>query len=289
MKPIIMLMSLSLVSPLTAQTPPAQTQRSPQQRLLEALQANRLSITMSDGRPAGPGWDFLVREARDARFTLLGEEHGVAETAQLSAALFTALRASGYSRIAVELSPPIASDLEAAARRSGLAGIVDLLSTPGIFTFYNMREEVQFLADVMKAAPTNERVLWGFDREIFSDRYLIAKLESKVPVAAREAFARLKQAEANAWAQYDRNPSGDNLFLLSGDPGVVTAVRNAWRNPDAESDAILRTLEESLAIEAAERTGGVWPYMQRRTKWMRDNFAAIVRDGRRANRRPRLC
>ena len=268
----IVLLSLGPVSSLTAQT-------ASQTRLLEALQGNRLAITMTLGRPAGPGWDFLVREAGDARFTLIGEEHGVAETAQLSAALFAALRPSGYSRLAVELSPPIAKDVEAAARRNGLQGIVDFLGTPGVFTFYNMREETQFLADVIKAAPTNERTLWGFDREIFSDRYLVARLETKVPASAREPFARLKEAQVNAWAKYDRAPSGDNLFLLSGDPALVTAVRSAWRNADAESDAILRTLEESLAIEAAENAGGIWPYMQRRTKWMRDNVAALLKDG----------
>lgn len=49
---------------------------------------------MTDG-PAGRGSDWLVQEARDARFTLIGEEHGVVETAQLSAALFNALRTSG--------------------------------------------------------------------------------------------------------------------------------------------------------------------------------------------------
>ncbi len=73
-----------------------QTPRSPAARLLEALQGNRLPLTMSDA-PAGRGWDWLVREARDARFTLIGEEHGVVETAQFSAALFNALRGAGYS------------------------------------------------------------------------------------------------------------------------------------------------------------------------------------------------
>src|SRR5687767_12186800 len=150
-------------------TPHAQSQTvaGPQARLLEALQRNRLPLTMSDGRPAGPGWDWLVREVRDARFTLIGEEHGVAETAQLAAALFTAVRGSGYSRFAIELSPIIAQDIEAAGRRNGLQGIVDFLAAPGTFTFYNMREEAQFLADVINAAPRNERVLWGLDREIF--------------------------------------------------------------------------------------------------------------------------
>ena len=156
---------------------------------------------MSDG-PAGRGWDWLVQEARDARFTLIGEEHGVAETAQFSAALFNALRGSGYNRIAVEVSPVIAQDIEAAARRSGLQGIVDFLTAPGTWTFYNLREEAQFLADVIKAAPKSERVLWGFDREIFSDRYLISKLEPKVPQRAREAFTRLKETSTNAWALF---------------------------------------------------------------------------------------
>src|ERR1041385_4628110 len=87
----------------------AQTSATPQARLLDALRVNRLPLTMSDG-PAGRGWDWLVQQARDARFTLIGEEHGVAETAQFSAALFNALRGSGYRHMAVELSPVIAPE-----------------------------------------------------------------------------------------------------------------------------------------------------------------------------------
>src|ERR1051325_7953601 len=113
---------------------PAKPPLSPPARLLGALQRNRLPLTMSDG-PSGRGWDWLIQEARNARFTLIGEEHGVAETAQFSAALFNALRGSGYSRMAVELSPIIAQDIEAAARRNGLQGILDFLAAPGTWTF----------------------------------------------------------------------------------------------------------------------------------------------------------
>ena len=141
---------------------------------------------MSDG-PARRGWDWLVQEARDARFTLIGEEHGVAETAQLSAALFKALRGSGYSRMAIELSPIIARDIEAAARRNGLQGILDFFAAPDTWSPMYLREEAQFLASVINAAPKGERVLWGFDREIFSDRYLISRLEPRVPRRARES------------------------------------------------------------------------------------------------------
>ncbi|HKG60770.1 MAG TPA: hypothetical protein VKB05_13505 [Pyrinomonadaceae bacterium] len=79
-------------------TPRAQYQDpgSGSARLLAALQENRFPLTMTD-RPGGGGWDWLVQQARDARFTLIGEEHGVAETAKLSAVLFNALRGSGYS------------------------------------------------------------------------------------------------------------------------------------------------------------------------------------------------
>ena len=106
-----------------------QSQPSPQARLLAALKANRLSITMGE-TPAGRGWDWLVQHARDARFTLIGEEHGVAETAQLTAALFKALRGSGYTRMAIEVSPMIAQDIEAAARRNGLRGILEFYAGP---------------------------------------------------------------------------------------------------------------------------------------------------------------
>jgi hypothetical protein len=268
-----MLLTLCLI----ATTASAQAAQPPQAPLLQALQQNRLSLTMTDGRPAGPGWDFLVGAAKNARFTLIGEEHGVAETAQLAAALFSALRGSGYSRVAVELSPPIAQDVEAAARRNGQQGIEDFLKTPNVFTFYNLHEEARFLADVVQTAPKNQRVLFGFDREIFNDRYLISKLEPKVPPSALSAFARVKEASTTAWAQNARTGNPDDMFILAADSGLISALRAAWPKPDPESDAVLGSLEASLAVETQERTGGVWPYMERRARLGRDNFAALVR------------
>src|SRR5688572_18115091 len=225
----------AVATPPAAQSPAIDARAA---RLLAALQGNRLVLTMSDSVPAGPGWDWLVREARGARFTLIGEEHGVAETTLFSSALFNTLRGSGYGRMAIELSPPIAEDIEAAARRNGLKGIVEFLTNPGVFTFYNLREEAKFLADVIQAASRNERVLWGLDREIFSDRYLISRLEDRVPQRALEAFTRLKQASANALARFDQTRNPDDLFLLSEDPALVSAVRAAWPDPDHQSELI---------------------------------------------------
>jgi hypothetical protein len=260
-----------------AAPPPAQQQTTPQARLLEALQRNRLPITMGDAL-AGRGWDWLVQEARDARFTLIGEEHGVAETAQLSAALFNALRGSGYSRMAIELSPIIAQDIETAARRNGFQGILNFYAEPNTWSPMYLREEAQFLASVINGAPKNERVLWGFDREIFSDRYLISRLEPRVPRRAKQSFTRLKDASTNSWANREKNPGPP--FLFTQDPALVSAVRADWPNPDRESDTILRTLEESLAINAVARTGTAWDSSERRAQWMRNAFASRLKEER---------
>ena len=262
-----------------------QSQGTPQTRLLEALRGNRLPITMTDG-PAGRGWDWLVKQARDAHFTLIGEEHGVAETAQLSAALFRSLRSSGYSRMAIELSPIIAQDIETAAKRGGLQGILNFFARPDTWSPMYLREEAQFLAAVIDASPRNERVLWGLDREIFSDRYLISRLEARVPQRAKASFTRLKDASTNAFARQQQNPGPP--FLFSDEPAVVSAVRAAWPDPDRESDMILRTLEESLAINAVARTGTAWDSSDRRAQWKRDNFAALLRNASRRGSPPKV-
>jgi hypothetical protein len=235
---------------------------------------------MSDGDgPAGRGWDWLLEKARDARFTLIGEEHGVAETARLSAALFKALRGSGYTRMAIELSPIIAQDIEAAARRNGLQGIMDFVARPDTWSPMYLREEAQFLSAVINSTRTNERVLWGLDREIFSDRYLISRLEPRVPRRAKESFTRLKEASTNAYALQQQN-QGPPFLFSSQDPAVVSAVRASWPNPDRESDTILRTLEESLAINAVARTGTAWDSSERRAQWMRNALAERLREER---------
>ena len=282
---LLLASALSLLARKSAFTqvaapPLAQQQTTPQARLLEALQKNRLPLTMSDGGvPAGRGWDWLVEKARDARFTLIGEEHGVAETAQLSAALFKALRGSGYSRMAIELSPIIAQDIETAARRNGLQGILDFFARPDTWSPMYLREEAQFLASVVSTAPKGEGVLWGFDREIFSDRYLISRLEPKVPPRAKESFTRLKEASTNAWARQQQN-SGPPFLFSGQDPAIVSAVQAAWPNPDRVSDTILGTLEESLAINAVAQTGTAWDSSERRAQWMRNAFAERLREER---------
>jgi len=103
--------------------------------------------------------------------------------------------------MAIELSPLIAQDVETAARRNGLQGILNFFGRPDVFTPMSLREEAQLMASVVNAAPKGERVLWGIDRELFNDRYLISRLQPRVPANARTPFARLKEASRNAYEQ----------------------------------------------------------------------------------------
>ncbi|MFL6244922.1 MAG: hypothetical protein ACJ74H_02775 [Thermoanaerobaculia bacterium] len=249
------------------------------ERLAAALLKNRLPLTLEDGHPGGPGWNFLLNETREAHYTLIGEEHGVAETAQLSAALYKALRPSGYSRLAVELSPAIAADIELTLRRDGIRGIERFLAMPGTWgVLYSLREESAFLADVVAATPGSS-VLWGLDYEIFADRYLISKLLRKAPVSAKEPLSRLQNASNAAWEK-------QVPFSVSGaDPALVKSVRAAWAKPDSESDAILRTLEETLAING---TRGRLLSLQRRVAFTRGNFAQYLREEKRRGKTPKV-
>ena len=150
----------------------------------------------------------------------------------------------------------------------------------------SLREEAQLMASVVNAAPKGERVLWGIDRELFNDRYLISRLQPRVPANARTPFARLKEASRNAYEQNRKNPGLP--FLFSQDPALVTAVQAAWPNPDRDSDIILRTLEESLAINAVARTGTAWDSAERRAQWMRNSFAALLKADRNRESAPKV-
>jgi hypothetical protein len=64
--------------------------------------------------------------------------------------------------MAIEVSPIIAQDIEAAARRNGFQGIVEFFACPDTWSPFYLREEAQFIADVIKAAPK----IHGYDAAV---------------------------------------------------------------------------------------------------------------------------
>lgn len=269
---------------LAADAPP-----SVSDRLTAAATENRLTIDFDGGRFSGPGWERLLAEGRAAQFLMLGEDHGIAENPKLAAALFAALEPAGYSKLAIEVSPPMAEALDSAARR-GVEGLTEMFSVPGSTpAFFGMAEEAAMLASVRASVRGEGSALWGVDYEVGGDRLLIAMLEKKKkPQAAASALAALRAASTAAWARYDETRDPRFIFSFSGDPALARAVRDAWPKRDAESAAILDTLEETLEINRLWITREGYLSNVRRGAFMRANFLAHWRTEQAAGRTPRV-
>lgn len=277
------------LAPNAAAAEPARTPPSPlTERLAAAATASRLRLDFTGGRFSGPAWDFMLAEGAAAQFFLLGEEHGVEQIPALSRDLMLALKPAGYEHLAIEISPPVARELDRAAV-AGLDGIrrfnADYPPGPA---FYFMKPEAEFLAAVRQAFPASRQLLWGLDYEVIQDRRLIARLQARAPASAQAAVQALADASARLWAQYAETRNPRFIFSFAGDPALVAAVRNAWPRPDAASDEILDVLQATLEANALWVAGKDWESNDRRTRLMRASFARYWRAERAQGRTPKV-
>ncbi|HRQ64055.1 MAG TPA: hypothetical protein PKZ76_04190 [Xanthomonadaceae bacterium] len=258
------------------------------ERLQAAAVQNRLRLDHQGDRFSGPAWEKLIEEGRQAQFFILGEEHGIAENPKFAGAVFHELASHGYSRVVIEISPPMASALDHALQRDGLKGLHDLYAQPGaVPAFYGMREEAEFLARVRARVPEGP-LLWGTDYEVGGDRHLLRTLAGRdMPAAAREALDALASASHASWAQFQETGNPQFIFSFSGDPALVRAVVDAWPDRDDDSDWILHTLEETLEINRLWVSGQAWRSNERRAALLRTNFLRYWLEERKAGRAPR--
>lgn len=252
----------------TPAAPPAQPSLA--DRITQRATENRHRLTFEGGHFSGPAYDLLVREGRAAQYFCIGEEHGIAENPKLAAQLFAEMN---YDKACVEISPPMAVELDRAAR-GGVDGLRALFRDPGSqVAFFGMREEAEWLAAVRAARPGREQVIWGLDYEVGGDRRLIQILKAKrKPAAAATALAALEAASNASWAQYAETHSPQYIFSFAGDPALVASVRAAWPNADNEAQWILETLEETLAINKNWVDGQAWLSNQHRAQFNRANL-----------------
>jgi hypothetical protein len=258
------------------------------ERLQTAAAENRLRLDHEGDRFSGPAWEKLIEEGRQAQFFIIGEEHGIAENPKFAAAVFHELASHGYSKVVIEISPPMASALDQALQLDGLEGLHNLYAQPGaVPAFYGMREEAEFLAAVRARVP-DRPLLWGTDYEVGGDRHLLRMLAGKdMPAAARGALDALTAASHTSWAQFQETGNPQFIFSFSGDPALVRAVITQWPERDDESDWILHTLEETLEINRLWVGGQAWHSNERRAALLRGNFLRYWLEEKKAGRTPR--
>jgi hypothetical protein len=242
-------------------------------RIAARAAENRHRLDYDGARFSGAAWEMMLQEGRGSHFFCIGEEHGIAENPRLAAQLFSALAPSGYSKACVEISPPMAAELDRAAR-DGVDGLRALFADPGAnVAFFGMREEAEWLASARASAPRRGQAIWGLDYEVGADRRIIQRLRAqRKPAAAAVALAALEAASNASWAQYDATRGPQHIFSFSGDPALVRAVRDAWPNPDAEASWMLETLEETLAINRLWTSNQGWASNDRRAQFNRRNL-----------------
>lgn len=276
-------MGLGVASVAQAQTqppppPPAPPSAPPDlvARINAAALQNRQKLDFDGARFSGPAWETLLEAGRTSQFFMIGEEHGIAENPKLAAQLFSALRPSGYEHVCVEISPPMAAEVDRAAR-GGIAGIRAMFADPRAnVAFFGMREEAEWIAAARAAAPERSQAIWGIDYEVGGDRRIIQLLKAKrKPAAAETALTALEDASNASWAQYAQTHNPQFIFSFAGDPALVAAVRAAWPNADQDSAWMLETLEETLAINRLWVSREGWASNQRRATFNRHNIRRL--------------
>jgi hypothetical protein len=282
---LIMLLAAGL-QPTAGQ---AENEPTLEDRLHAVAKENRLRLDYDGTSFAGPAWELMLREGRQAQFFAIGEEHGIAENPRLAAALFAELVKDGYSKLVIEISPPMATALDQALQDDGVRGLHNLYAQDGAEpAFYGMQEEVEFLAAVRAAAPAGP-VLWGADYEVGADRYLLRQLaEMPKPAAAADALAALTAASMESWARYHETGSPQYIFSFGGDPQLVRALKAAWPERNSEADWILDTLEETLEVNRLWVEGKAWRSNERRAALLRNNFLRYWRQAEQAGQAPRV-
>ena len=242
--------------------------------LAEAARDHRSRLDFDGKAFSGPALDRLLAAAREAQFLLIGEEHGIAENPKLAAQLFTTLVTDGYDKLAIEISPPMATILDTVVRENGIEGLRELYASPGGEpAFFGMREEAELIAAARSALPDATEVLWGVDYEVGSDRQLLQHLQvmNRPPETDQPLDALIAASDA-ARAKYEETGGPQYLFSFSGDPALVEAVRNAWPAPDDKARQILDTLQSTLEINRSWTQGRGWESNAQRAALLRSNF-----------------
>jgi len=274
--------AVSILEPAIAQTPPLE------ERITTRAIENALRLDYDGATFSGAAFGALLEEGKAAQFFLLGEEHGIAENPKLAAQLFAALRSAGYRKFAIEISNPMAAAVDRAAK-DGEQALKAFLKVPGQgVAFFTMKEEAELLAAARASAPREARLFWGLDYEVGGDRHLVSLLERKRrPKSADAAFAALKAAQAESWANYAQTGSPQYIFSFSGDPELIRTLRNAWPRADAETLEILEALEETFEINRLWIVRQGFASNERRSEFMRQTFLRLWRAEKAAGRAPK--
>ncbi len=276
---------LAAQAPPSASRPSAQTPQPSLDKFIARLLQSRYSLSVRNGQLLGTGAQVLQSAIAQSRFVLLGEDHGLAQTPELGAAVCNAASPARFQTMAIEEGPLAAAELENWARqRDGLAQLAAFKKRfPESINVYNSHEEFEMLQQCGRAAQ-GEFHLWGLNQEAFGAGGLILSriLESRPGEAARPAMRELFQKNEDANRKALESGRIADLFMLSADDqDLARGVAALQRDGSAEARSLFASLIESHEIHRISPPD--YGNARRRERLMKRRFATeYARAARRA-------
>jgi hypothetical protein len=243
------------------------------------LDALRTDIGLASCTFVGPGAAVLRAALRNTRFVVMGEDHGIAETAEVASVLYEMLQSFGHFALAVEIGRYAAAELArilgSASPRAQMRAYLD--SYPFSLAFYDWTEEFGFLERA--ASLSGSRFcLMGIDQELMgASKLLLHKaLEQSRDPAIRTSIEVLLAREAEHFQRALGSGNPEDLFMVAADPEPVRALGQALRRMDADRAAPVEALLESRAIYT-EMHASSYLANVRRARLMKQEFATVLR------------
>jgi hypothetical protein len=218
----------------------------------ETLKKNRASISVQDGKLAGPGAEVLGTALAEAQFVALGEDHGIRQIPEFAAALCAELAPHGLHYMGLEIGTYVAPELEKMAR--GADGAKQLAEFekkyPETIAFYNWQEEFAMLQKCESAASPGHLTIWGLDQEFMgATSFLADKILATNPGPdAKTAIETLSKETIEAHATATKTGSPGDLFMMTAKQDELDRVRDLLKKqgkPEAQKlfDALLVSRE----------------------------------------------
>jgi hypothetical protein len=189
------------------------------------------------------GRAFLLKEAVNASFFMLGELHGENEIPALIRALWPSMWEAGYRHVAAEVSPWAANRLEFGNRGIPVAG---LWTQP----------EATYVASLKRDGVA---VLWGCDIEEAQPHLLVREL-----AAANPDNKDLQAAVGMVANGYQRRMASALLALVEAAAGI--------KDPVIGADSLRNNLVRTLEVETDRFTGSRLRASVRREEVMKTLF-----------------
>lgn len=218
----------------------------------ETLKKNRVSISVQDGKLAGPGAEVLRTALAEAQFVALGEDHGIRQIPEFAAALCTELAPHGFHHMGLEIGTYVAPELEKMARSAdGVKQLAEFEKKyPETIAFYNWQEEFAMLQKCESAASPGHTTIWGLDQEFMgATGFLADKILATNPGPdAKTAIETLLKETIEAHATATKTRSPGDLFMMTAKQDELDHVRDLLKKqgkPEAQKlfDALLVSRE----------------------------------------------